>query len=217
MALAIFDLDNTLLAGDSDYLWGQFLAEHGIVDADHYERENLRYYREYQAGTLDIMRFLAFQLQPLAAHDMTTLHGWREQYLKEKIDPIILPKARALIEHHRRQQHTLLIITATNSFITAPIAQRLGVDTLLATEPELTQGRYTGRVAGIPCFREGKVTRLEAWLSEHKFDIRVSWFYSDSHNDIPLLEQVAYPTAVDPDAQLATHAQTKGWPVISLR
>lgn len=217
MALAIFDLDNTLLAGDSDYLWGQFLAERGIVDADHYERENLRYYREYQAGTLDIMSFLAFQLQPLAAHDMATLHGWREQFLKEKIDPIILPKARALIEQHRRQQHTLLIITATNSFITGPIAQRLGVDTLLATEPELTQGRYTGRVAGIPCFREGKVTRLEAWLRERKFDIRVSWFYSDSHNDIPLLEQVAYPTAVDPDPQLATHAQAKGWPVISLR
>lgn len=217
MALAIFDLDNTLLAGDSDYLWGQFLAEHGIVDADHYERENLRYYREYQAGTLDIMSFLAFQLQPLAAHDMATLHSWREQYLKEKIDPIILPKARALIEHHRRQQHTLLIITATNSFITAPIAQRLGVETLLATEPELTQGRYTGRVTGIPCFREGKVTRLEAWLREHKFDMYGSWFYSDSHNDIPLLEQVAYPTAVDPDAQLATHAAAKGWPVISLR
>lgn len=217
MALAIFDLDNTLLAGDSDYLWGQFLAEHGIVDAAHYEQENLRYYREYQAGTLDIMSFLEFQLQPLATHDMATLHGWREQYLKEKIDPIILPKARALIEHHRRQQHTLLIITATNSFITDPIAKRLGVDTLLATEPEIKQGRYTGKVAGIPCFREGKVTRLEAWLREHQFDIRVSWFYSDSHNDIPLLEQVAYPTAVDPDTQLATHAQTKDWPVISLR
>ena len=217
MALAIFDLDNTLLAGDSDYLWGQFLAEHGIVDAEHYERENLRYYQAYQAGTLDIMSFLAFQLQPLAAHDMATLHGWREQFLREKIDPIILPKARALIEHHRRQQHTPLIITATNSFITGPIAERMGIENLLASEPELIQGRYTGRVAGVPCFREGKVTRLDAWLREHKLDLGASWFYSDSHNDIPLLERVTYPTAVDPDAQLAAQAQTKGWPVISLR
>lgn len=217
MGLALFDLDNTLLAGDSDYLWGEFLVEHGIVDAEHYQRENLRYYREYQAGTLDIMSFLAFQLRPLAAHDMATLQRWREQFMREKIEPVILPGACALIEHHRSQKHTLLIITATNSFITGPIAARLGVDTLLATEPELKQGRYTGAVTGVPCFREGKVTRLEAWLREHRLTLDESWFYSDSHNDIPLLERVTYPTAVDPDAQLAAHAQANGWPAISLR
>ncbi|MDP1708078.1 MAG: HAD family hydrolase [Gammaproteobacteria bacterium] len=217
MGLAIFDLDNTLLAGDSDYLWGEFLVEHGIVDAEHYQRENLRYYREYQAGTLDILDFLAFQLHPLATHDMATLQRWREQFMHEKIEPVILPGACALIEHHRRQKHTLLIITATNSFITGPIAARLGVDTLLATEPELKQGRYTGAVAGVPCFREGKVTRLEAWLREHSLTLEESWFYSDSHNDIPLLERVTYPTAVDPDAQLAAHARANGWPAISLR
>ena len=217
MGLAIFDLDNTLLAGDSDYLWGQFLVEHGIVDAAHYERENLRYYREYQAGTLDIRNFLAFQLRPLAAHDMATLHGWRNQYLREKIEPIMLPKAQALIEDHRRQGHTLLIITATNRFITGPIAERLGVANLLASEPEIQNGRYTGEVAGVPCFREGKVVRLESWLSERNLTLGESWFYSDSHNDIPLLEKVTHPTAVDPDPQLIEHAQRNHWPVISLR
>ncbi|MDA1107275.1 MAG: HAD-IB family hydrolase [Proteobacteria bacterium] len=217
MGLAIFDLDNTLLAGDSDYLWGQFLVEHGIVDAEHYERENLRYYREYQAGTLDIHSFLAFQLRSLAAHDMTTLHRWRDQYLREKIEPIILSKALVLIENHRRQGHTLLIITATNRFITGPIAERLGVANLLASEPAIHNGRYTGAVAGVPCFREGKVVRLEAWLSENSLTLGESWFYSDSHNDIPLLEKVTHPTAVDPDPQLIEHAQRNHWPVISLR
>lgn len=217
MGLAIFDLDNTLLAGDSDYLWGQFLVEHGIVDAEHYERENLRYYREYQAGTLDIRHFLAFQLRPLAAHAMATLYRWRDQYLREKIEPIILPKAQALIEDHRRQGHTLLIISATNRFITGPIAERLGVANLLASEPAMHNGRYTGEVAGVPCFREGKVVRLESWLSESNLTLGESWFYSDSHNDIPLLEKVTHPTAVDPDPQLIEHAQRNHWPVISLR
>lgn len=217
MDLAIFDLDNTLLAGDSDYLWGQFMVEHGIVDAEHYARENLRYYREYQAGTLDILDFLAFQLRPLAAHDMATLHAWRDQFMREKIEPIILPKACALIEDHRQQEHTLLIITATNRFITGPIAERLGIEHLLASEPEVQQGRYTGRVAGVPCYREGKVTRLESWLGENGLMPGNSWFYSDSHNDIPLLEKVSHPTAVDADAPLTAHAQAKGWPVISLR
>jgi HAD superfamily hydrolase (TIGR01490 family) len=217
LGLAIFDLDNTLLAGDSDYLWGQFLVEHGIVDAEHYERENLRYYREYQAGTLDIQSFLAFQLRPLAAHDMTTLHGWRDRFMREKIEPIILPKAQALIENHRRQGHTLLIITATNRFITGPIAARLGVANLLASEPAIHNGRYTGDVAGVPCFREGKVVRLESWLSESSLTLSESWFYSDSHNDIPLLEKVTHPAAVDPDAQLMEYAKKKDWPVMSLR
>ncbi len=215
--LAIFDLDNTLLAGDSDYLWGVFLVEQGIVEREHYERENQRYYEQYQAGTLDIIEFLDFQLRPLAQHDLTTLHALRERFMREKIAPIMLPKAHALIESHRERGHDLLIISATNRFITGPIATAYGVPGLLASEPEMKDGRYTGKVAGIPCYREGKVTRLEQWLGEKNMQPEESWFYSDSHNDIPLLEKVTHPVAVDPDAQLLDYAQKKDWPVISLR
>ncbi len=217
MGLAIFDLDNTLLAGDSDYLWGQFLVEQGIVDRSYYERENERFYEEYRAGTLDIHEFLNFTLEPLARHEPDDLYLWREQFMAEKIRPIILPKARTLLARHRDQGHYLLIITATNAFVTRPIAEELGVDELLATEPEMKDGRFTGRVAGTPCFREGKVTRLEAWLRATGRNLAESWFYSDSHNDLPLLELVTHPTAVDPDETLAQHAEMKGWPIISLR
>lgn len=215
--LAIFDLDNTLLAGDSDYLWGVFLVEQGIVDREHYERENLRYYEQYQAGTLDIREFLDFQLRPLAQHDLPTLRAWRERFMREKIAPIMLPRARTLIESHRGRGHALLIISATNRFITGPIAEAYGVPELLASEPEMRDGRYTGKVAGIPCYREGKVARLEQWLKERGVAPGESWFYSDSHNDIPLLERVTHPVAVDPDAQLMEYAKKKGWPIISLR
>lgn len=217
MNLAIFDLDNTLLGGDSDYLWGVYLVERGIVDRAHYERENERYYQEYLAGTLDIDEFLRFTLQPLVAHSPEVLQRWRDDFMAEKIYPIILPKARRLLERHRRQGDRLLIITATNAFITRPIADELGVEHLIATEPEMHQGRYTGGVAGVPCFREGKVVRLNAWLQENGLTLKESCFYSDSHNDIPLLEQVTHPTAVDPDETLAGHAAMRGWPVISLR
>ncbi len=206
MTLAIFDLDNTLLRGDSDYQWGRFLAEHHIVDGEHYERENLRYYRAYEAGTLDIHEFLRFQLRPLSEHEPATLYAWREQFLKEKIVPLILPQARQLIERHRRLGHRLLIITATNRFITAPIAALLDVEELLATEPEMRDGRYTGGVVGTPCYREGKVARLHAWLDDTGENLHGSWFYSDSHNDLPLLEQVTHPVAVDPDSALRRHA-----------
>ncbi len=215
--LAIFDLDNTLLAGDSDYLWGVFMVEQGMVEREHYERENLRYYKQYQAGTLDIFEFLDFQLRPLAQHDVRTLQAWRERFMREKIAPIMLPKARALIESHRERGHDLLIISATNRFITGPIAAAYGVSGLLASEPEMKDGRYTGKVAGIPCYREGKVTRLERWLDEKNMQPQERWFYSDSHNDIPLLEKVTHPVAVDPDAQLLDYARKKDWPVISLR
>lgn len=217
MSLAIFDLDNTLLGGDSDYLWGQFLIEKGIVEREYYELENQRFYDEYLAGTLDIDAFLEFQLRPLAAHDMATLHAWRNQFLREKIQPVMLPKARELIQRHRAQGDELLIITATNSFITAPIAVEFGVPNLLASEPEIIDGQYTGQVEGTPCFREGKVVRLDAWLTDRTFDLREAWFYSDSHNDRPLLEKVGHPVAVDPDETLKQHAEGKGWPVISLR
>jgi HAD superfamily hydrolase (TIGR01490 family) len=217
LGLAIFDLDNTLLGGDSDYLWGRFLVEQGIVDGVHYERENLRFYKEYQAGTLQIYEFLRFQLRPLAENDPERLDDWRAQFLREKIAPIILPAARALLAEHRRKGDTLMIITATNRFITGPIAAELGVEHLLATEPEMEGPRYTGRVAGVPCFREGKVERLRQWLREHARDLEGSWFYSDSHNDLPLLQMVSRPVAVDPDKVLALHAERAGWPIISLR
>jgi HAD superfamily hydrolase (TIGR01490 family) len=217
MALAIFDLDNTLLDGDSDYLWGCFLIEHGIVDAEAYESENQRFYDQYLEGSLDIHEFLRFQLKPLAIHTRTQLEKWREQYLMEKIDPILLPRARTLLEKHRAQGDKLLIITATNRFITEPIAKRYGVDELLATEPEMVDGEYTGGVNGIPCFKSGKVERLNNWLAKETQTLDGSWFYSDSHNDLPLLEQVDHPVAVDPDEKLKSHARAMGWPITSLR
>ena len=217
MSLAIFDLDNTLLAGDSDYLWGQFLIERSVVEREEYERENQRFYDEYRRGALDIFEFLAFQLRPLAEHDMRTLLKWRKQFVAEKIEPIVLVKARDLIEQHRRAGRTLVIITATNRFVTEPIAQLLEVTNLIATEPELVNGHYTGRVAGVPCFRDGKVARLEEWMKPRGFNLVDSWFYSDSLNDLPLLEMVTCPVAVDPDETLAEHAGIMQWPVISLR
>lgn len=217
MTLAIFDLDNTLLGGDSDYLWGRFLVERGLVDGEAYERENQRFYDEYRAGTLDIHEFLTFALRPLAEHPLAELLVWRERFLEEKIQPILLPKAVELLERHRIDGDLLLIVTATNRFITAPIAERLGVSQLLATEPEFADGRYTGRPAGIPCFQHGKVERLDQWLEETGHDLADSWFYSDSHNDLPLFGRVTHPVAVDPDITLAQHARERGWPIISLR
>lgn len=217
MPLALFDLDNTLLAGDSDYLWGQFLVERGVVDRDHYERENERFYRDYHAGRLDIGAFLRFALEPLAAHPPEALYAWREAFLREKIDPVIQAPARALVERHRAAGDLLVLITATNAFVTAPIAARFDIPHLIATEPEQADGRYTGQVAGIPAFREGKVRRLDAWLAETGHGLGGSTFYSDSHNDIPLLERVHHPVAVDPDPKLHAYAQERGWPVISLR
>ncbi len=217
MTLAIFDLDNTLLGGDSDYLWTRFLVEQGIVDGPAYEQENERYYRAYVAGTLDIHAFLRFQLRPLTEHPMQQLYAWREQFLRAKIDPIILPAARRLLAEHSAQGHILVIITATNRFITGPIAERLGVEHLLATEPEQIDGRFTGAISGMPCYQQGKVERLREWLRAHQQDLRGSWFYSDSHNDLPLLREVSQPVAVDPDPTLLQHAVKHGWRVISLR
>lgn len=217
MQLAIFDLDNTLLAGDSDYLWGRFLAERGIVDAEFYEKENHRFYEEYKAGQLNIFEFLAFSLKPLTEHPPEALASLHREFMQDCIQPIIPTAARRLLARHRENGDVLLIITATNRFITAPIAEELGVPHLLATDPEMRNGRYTGRVDGTPCFREGKVERLRAWLKQTGYNLAKSWFYSDSHNDLPLLEMVTHPVAVDPDETLADHAEAKGWPIISLR
>ena len=217
MALAIFDLDNTLLAGDSDYLWGRFLARKGIVDGETYERENQRFYDDYKAGQLDIYEFLAFSLAPLAKTEPDILQSLQQEFMQIDISPIILPAARELLQKHRARGDTLLIITATNRFVTAPIAEALGVDHLLATDPEQIDNRYTGRVTGTPTFKEGKVKRLHEWLAATHHSLDGSWFYSDSLNDIPLLEIVTYPVAVDPDETLAQHAEMKGWPIMSLR
>ncbi len=217
MSIALFDLDNTLIAGDSDHLWGEFLVEQGLVDADLYRRENDRFYAEYRDGTLDIMEFLRFSLAPLARHDPGRLERLRQRFIDERIVPILLDAAHRLIERHRRAGDRLLIVTATNRFVTAPIAALLGVDDLIATEPEIRQGRYTGRVQGTPCYREGKVARLREWLDRQGLDLGESHFYSDSHNDLPLLELVDHPVAVDPDPRLREIARERGWPVVSLR
>ena len=216
MPLAIFDLDNTLLAGDSDYLWGQFLGELGIVDRASYERENERFYQEYREGRLDIMAFLAFSLKPLSEHPVEQLDAWHARFMRDKIEPLITAASERLIEEHRAAGDTLMIITATNAFVTAPIAARLRIPNLIATEPEKVGGRYTGRVFGTPSFREGKVSRLDEWLSQHRETLDDAWFYSDSHNDLPLLRRVTHPVAVDPDKALAAYASEKSWPIISL-
>lgn len=217
MPLAIFDLDNTLLRGDSDYEWGQFLIAEGAVDPEHAAREHDRYYADYVAGQLDIHAFLAFQLEPLARFDRATLEHWRKRFVLTRILPLIRPDARRLVAGHRHAGDTLVIITATNSFITRPVADEFGITHLLATEPERSGDRFTGRVAGVPCYREGKVARLAAWLARTGHDLRGSTFYSDSHNDLPLLETVDHPVAVNPDPELRQRARAGHWPVLELR
>jgi HAD superfamily hydrolase (TIGR01490 family) len=217
VGLALFDLDNTLIAGDSDYLWGCFLVEQGIVDGKLYESENQRFYDLYKIGKLDIHEFHRFQLKILTQHSMETLEQWRSRYIEEKITPVLLTKAEALIEQHRQQQDTLVVITATNRFITGPIAELYNIQHLLATEPEIINGRYSGAITGVPCFQDGKVEQLESWLETRRLTLDDSWFYSDSHNDLPLLNRVSHPVAVDPDEILKQHAGEHGWPVISLR
>jgi len=216
MALAIFDLDNTLLSGDSDYLWGQYLAEIGVVDAKTYESTNLRFYEDYKQGRLDIYAFLAFSLRPLAENTLDDLVHWRERFIEQRIRPLIGEPARQLVESHRKAGDTLLIITATNSFVTAPIAELFDIHHLIATIPEKLDGRFTGQVEGIPSFRDGKVTRLQDWLKDTHHSLEDATFYSDSHNDLPLLKMVDHPIAVDPDDALLEHARNSGWPVITL-
>ena len=217
MTLAIFDLDNTLIADDSDYLWGKFLVDQGIVDRLVYDKINAQFYEDYQNGTLDMMAFLRFALVPLAAHPIEQLQNWRKDFINIIITPLLLDKAKALIEKHRAQGDTLLVITATNSFITAPIVALYGIEHLIATTPEMIDGKYTGNVNGIPCFQEGKVTRLNEWLTLNNEKLEGSYFYSDSHNDLPLLKLVDFPVAVDPDEKLRDFADTQKWEIISLR
>jgi HAD superfamily hydrolase (TIGR01490 family) len=218
MRLALFDLDNTLLAGDSDFEWAQYLIELGVLDREVYEARNQTFYDQYKAGTLDIYQFLDFQLKPLSRHSRAQLDAWHAEFMSRKIIPMIAAGTPALLEKHR--DDVCVIVTATNSFVTAPIARYLGVPHLIATEPEQVDGEFTGRPAGLPSFKEGKVRRLHEWLAgrgQSLADVSESWFYSDSLNDLPLLEVVKTPVAVDPDATLKACAEERGWPVISLR
>ena len=220
MRLILFDLDNTLLAGDSDYEWGQFLIDRGILERRSYEEQNQAYYQQYVAGTLDIHEFLGFALRPLAEHTPQELARWHAEFMRTRILPMIGPAARALVRGHLDGGDLCAIVTATNSFVTAPIAREFGIRHLIATEPESRDGRFTGRVAGTPCFRDGKVARIGEWLAglgQRLADFAESIFYSDSHNDLPLLEKVSRPVAVDPDAKLSAEAARRGWAVISLR
>lgn len=217
MSLAIFDLDNTLIADDSDYLWGQFLVDQGIVDKAQYEQANAKFYEDYRQGTLDIVEFLNFSLHPLTQHSVEQLYQWREQFVQQIIVPILLKPAQQLVDKHKERGDTLLVITATNRFVTEPIVQLYGIDNLLATSPELINGCYTGKFTGVPCFREGKVTLLQEWLKTSTETLQDSWFYSDSHNDLPLLNLVTHPVAVDPDEKLAAVAISANWDIISLR
>jgi HAD superfamily hydrolase (TIGR01490 family) len=218
--LTLFDLDNTLLDGDSDYTWAQFLIGLGILDGADYERRNDAYYADYLAGRLDIVDFLDFQLAPLARHPLATLHAWRDAFVRERIVPIMLPAARSKVAQRLADGDLVAIVTATNSFVTRPIADAFGVRHLIATEPEFQEGRYTGRVDGVPAFREGKLTRLNEWLAAQGAnlgDFRETWFYSDSRNDLPLLQAVTHPVAVDPDPVLQAHAVDAGWLLESFR
>ena len=217
MRLALFDLDNTLLGGDSDHAWGDYLCEREILDPVAYKARNDEFYQDYLAGKLDNTAYLNFCLEILGRTEMAQLDEWHRDYMRDCIEPIILPKALELLARHRDAGDTLLIITATNRFVTAPIAARLGVEHLIATECEMIDGRYSGRTTDVACFREGKVTRLKRWLEESGHSLDGSYFYSDSMNDLALLEQVANPVAVDPDPNLRAEASKRGWPVISLR
>jgi HAD superfamily hydrolase (TIGR01490 family) len=220
MNLALFDLDNTLLAGDSDFEWAQHLIAEGVVDAATHAAQNQLFYEEYKAGELDIAAFLDFQLAPLARHPRAQLDGWHQDFMKRRIRPLIGDAARALVDRHRKQGDLLAIVTATNSFVTGPIAAEFGIAHLVATIPAQENGQFTGRPRGLPSFREGKIVRVESWLESMGLywgSFGQTYFYSDSLNDLPLLERVTHPVAVDPDPTLARHAEAAGWPVISLR
>ena len=217
MALAIFDLDHTLLNGDSDYLWGEYMVANNIVDIDEYQRLNQSFLEDYQRGELDNDRYLGFALHPLTQHSIESLYAWREDYVESWIKPIVATGTPALLDRHRQQGDTLIIISATNFFITEPIAELLEIPHLLATRPEIIDNRYTGNYLGTPTFKEGKVTVLNEWLEQQPYQLSDSYFYSDSINDLPLLEQVSHPVAVNPDENLSTIARQKQWPILDLR
>jgi len=217
MTLALFDLDNTLLSGDSDYEWGRFLVRKNLVDADSYEQANIRFYEQYQQGKLDINEFCAFAFKPLTEHSFEALQKLHQEFMQTTIQAFMSEKAKALVQSHRQQHHTLMVITATNSFVTRPITEAFGINHLLATEPKIVNNRYYAAIEGTPCFQQGKVIRLQQWLEKNSETLEDSYFYSDSNNDLPLLDIVDHPIVVDPDEKLSQIAQERGWKNISLR
>ena len=220
MNLALFDLDNTILAGDSDYNWSRFLIQEGYLDGAIHAEKNEKFYADYKDGTLDIFAFVEFQFKPLARNPRSVLNQLLKKYVEEVIKPMITEKAYALVKGHQEAGDLIIVITATNSFITKPIAALFGIENLIGTDPEEKEGEFTGKVSGLPSFKEGKVTRLEAWLKSKNLSLasfEKSYFYSDSHNDLPLMEKVTHPVAVDSDDILSEYATSKGWPQISLR
>lgn len=217
MALALFDLDNTLLSDDSDYLWGCFLVDKGMVDKLSYDKANKLFYEQYKQGTLDIYEFLAFSLKPLTQFPRETLDELHREFMVKHIYPVMTEKGKLQIQKHREKGDIIVIITATNRFVTGPIAEAFQVDDLIATTPEIINGQYTGQVAGTPCFQHGKLTCLNEWLETTSHDLENSTFYSDSHNDLALLERVTTPVAVDPDDQLKATAKQRNWTICSFR
>ncbi len=216
MTLALFDLDNTLLSDDSDYRWGQFLVDRQLIDSEEHSKKNKAFYQQYADGVLDIHEFCAFSFEFLSSKSMSELALLHEDFMQTQIQQVMSNKSKALIAQHKAMGHTLMVITATNSFVTRPIVTAFGIDNLIATEPKIENGRYTTKIDGTPSFKEGKVTRLNAWLAENDETLEDSYFYSDSHNDLPLLEIVTNPIAVDPDPKLEAVAKAQGWDIISL-
>lgn len=219
MKLALFDLDNTLLPIDSDHGWSQFLINKGVLDRAEFEARNNQFFADYKAGTLNIDEFLDFQLRPLRDNKRAQLAIWHQEFMAKVIEPNIKPSAVKLVKQHKAENAVCIVITATNSFITQPIANAFGIEALIATEPELKNGEYTGKVSGLPSFREGKVSRLNDWLANKGWSMQSfesSYFYSDSINDLPLLECVTHPVAANPDEKLTEIAHTRGWPVLEL-
>lgn len=218
--IALFDLDHTLIPIDSDFEWGQFLCRVGAVDADEFARRNAEFFAQYQAGTLDPVEYLEFALGTLAQFPRSKLDALHQQFMQEVINPALLPAAYDLIKKHQDQGDLIAIITATNRFVTAPIAIALGVEHLMAAEPELdANGNITGKLLGVPSSGAGKVVHLQDWLVKKDLqlsDFTHSYFYSDSQNDIPLLERVSHPVATNPNAKLSAHALAKGWPQLHL-
>ena len=219
MQLALFDLDHTLLTGDSDYEWTQYLVSKGIVDRTTHEARNAEFYEQYKAGTMDIHEFLDFQLRPLADHTRADLEAWHADFMETQIRPRLSQKARELVRKHLDAGDICAMVTATNSFVTGPIARELGIPHLIATIPAQENGQFTGKARGLPSFREGKIARVEAWLEAMGLwwnNFERSWFYSDSLNDLPLLQRVTDPVVVDPDATLRAHAEEAGWPILNI-
>lgn len=217
MALTIFDLDETLISADSDHAWGEFVADEGLVDAEAHRRENAAFYQAYKRGDLDIHAYLRFACKVLPTRDLEELYDLRHRFFEEHIRPMLLPRAQALVESHRRRGDTLIAVTATIQFVTEPIAEYYGIETLIAPIPEQKDGRYTGEIVGTPSFREGKVVRIHEWLADRDETLEGSYCYSDSHNDLPMLELASFPHAVDPDPRLEAIAKERQWPIISLR